>query len=152
MRILNFLLCTALSLGSGTAFAGWRSYFTLVTKEEGNPISVSFQTKNADSFQDIAAKALEKLTSQMVVSEEQTQIIRKLSEAITDYCASDSLQAEERTSDDGSLVFRTQTKHLEVNGILQNTVTERKIIFQVKDEEGGSNMVAFTSACLFNQE
>ncbi|OJU73012.1 MAG: hypothetical protein BGO07_02315 [Alphaproteobacteria bacterium 40-19] len=152
MRILNFLLCTAFSLGSGTAFAGWRAYFTLFTKEEGNPISVSFQTKSTDSFQDIAAKALENLAPKMVVSEDQTQIIRRISEAMTHYCTSGSLQAEERTSDDGSLCFRTKTQDLEVNGIFQNTVTERKIIFQVKDEEGQSDIVAFTSACLFNEE
>lgn len=152
MKILNFLLCTALSLGSGTAFAGWRSYFTLFTTEEGNPISVFFQTKSTDSVQDISSKALEKLTSQMVVSEEQTQIIRKLSEAMRNYCTAGSLQAEERTSDDESLLFRTKTQDLEVNGTLQNTVTERKIIFQVKDEEGESEIVAFTSACLFNEE
>lgn len=152
MRILNFLLCTTLSLGSGTAFAGWTAYFTLFTKEEGNPISVFFPVKSTDSFQDTTTKAVEKLASKMAVGEDQTLIISRLSEEMTNYCTSGSLQAEERPSDDGSLLFRTKTQNLEVNGVLQNTVTERKIIFQVKDEEEEWNTVAFTSACLFNEE
>ena len=142
MRILNFLLCTALSLGSGTAFAGWNT--SVVLFPEGQPVFVHTPVLKDEDLNGVWNRIKEKIQAQTPLSDQQATILERLCQESFQYCLSNQTEKENLDLGENRIItFETKTQLKEG----QEVIAERIISY-----EEDNDLQSYVRCSCFNEE
>jgi hypothetical protein len=142
MRILNFLLCTALSLGSGTAFAGWSTYVTLFT--ENQPVSVHTHVLKDEDPNGVWNRLKEKIQAQTPLSDQQATILARLCQESFQYCLLNQTEKENLDLGENRIItFETKTQLKEGQEVIKERI--------VSCEED-NDLQSYVRCSCFNEE